>query len=116
MSSDAVILMALSLFVCGFMVTRGALELIMVIMVPAIVAVVLMMKAYFPPELLMLTAGGVLVMSILSFKNMGIFGYIGIAIVVAGAVLCMKFVLPVAVITRLAMSIIFIGALRFLLF
>lgn len=115
-STDEVLLLSMSLAVVAFLVTNGALELMTLILVPASVAAVLTMKAYFPPELLMLAAGAALVACLMRFKNMGWVGFGLIIVVVAGAVLILKMFLPVVVLTRLAMSIIFLGLMKILIF
>jgi hypothetical protein len=114
MSNDAIILMALALFVCGFLVTQGALELLTLILVPASVGAVLAMKMYFPPELLMLAAGAVLIGSLLSFKDNSLLMYGAIVLGLVAVVFLMKMFLPVVVITRLALSIIFLGLIKLL--
>lgn len=115
MSSDAIILMALGLFVCGFMITRGALELVSLVMVPAAVMGVLAMKAYFPEPLIWACALGAIVLGLLSFKDKPGFNLIVWGGILGVGVIVLKVFLPPVLLTRLALSVVFLGLLKFLL-
>jgi hypothetical protein len=116
LSSDAIIMLAVGLFITGFLITRGALELMALIMVPIAVAAMLLIKATMPAGLIWLMAAGILGVACASLRNRPGVSFFAWAAGIAALMLAAKMMLPGEVLTRIALTIVFLGLLKFLLF
>jgi hypothetical protein len=116
MEFDGMMVVGLGMAMCAFIVQKGVAELSSFIIIMVAGVVVMKLKAELPAEALMLIAGAIVAVNIFTSKNSNYLILLFFAACLCASIMVLKLFLPPFIMVRMAVTVIFLGAIRLLLF
>jgi hypothetical protein len=113
---DGMMILGLGLAMSAFVVQKGVSDLGTFLTIFAAGVAVLQMKAFLSAEALMLIAGIIVASNIFTSKNANSIVLLIFGACLCGSIMVLKLFLPAFIMVRLAISVIFLGALKIILF
>jgi len=116
LSGDFLMMFGLGMAMCAFLVRKGVVELFSFLMIPVAYEIAVKMKASLPPEALMVIAGAICISGLLFSKDSNTVVFFLLLGIVGCFVMLLKLFIPIYILVRLSMTVVFLGLIRVLVF